>query len=151
MPSLPQAGDAHALADVEVDIVVARPAAARRRARRATPVPERGRAAADERGNAELKRLRQAEVRRQRAGGQAERDHQQVEGSGGELGGDGDAGGDPPHACIGEIHRRLPSATHGASVGARRVRSVTSAQRIERGPRPYTARFPNRLAEGRRC
>ena len=55
---------------------------------------------------AEILRSMQAQIT-------AERDHEQVEGSGRQLGRDRDAGGDPPHTGIREIHRCLRWIAHG--------------------------------------
>ena len=61
--------------------------------------PERGRAGAYDRPGHHLRGQGEAEVRRDRGGGQAEGHHQKVEGAGAELGGDGDSRRDPPPGC----------------------------------------------------
>jgi hypothetical protein len=88
-----------ALADVEIDVaVLVRRAVAAALAAAISP-PERGRAGAYDRPGHHLRGQGEAEVRRDRGGGQAEGHHQKVEGAGAELGGDGDSRRDPPPGC----------------------------------------------------
>ena len=87
----------------------ARPRAARRQCQATVAPPPTSAATTSCSGSAE------PEVGGDRAGDQAERDHQQVERPGAELGGDGDAGRDPPDACDSErsiAHLRSVVAAH---------------------------------------
>ena len=103
MPSAVPGVDVDALADVEVDVAVRLRPASARGSRGALPVPaapsrRRRRAPPTTSCAAEPS----AEVRGDRRGRQAERDHQQVERAGGELGGDGDARRHPPERSTAE-------------------------------------------------
>ena len=145
--------DVDALADVEVDVAVARRGVRRPARASAVPVPERGRAAADDRRDDELRRrCRRRSARRRAPAARPSAEHQQIERAGGELGRDREAGRHPPArsqadpSSIGATPRRQTAGAR--SVATRRQRDGPTLRAFRsaspRGPPMLRFQFPHR-------
>ena len=112
-------------------------------ARDAAPVPERGRAAADDCRDDQLRPAApRRSGRRARRPPRPMRDHQQVEGPGGELDGDGDAGRRSTTRWHSRGPSRLRSVVRTCQCMGAALRVKRRASNVHGGPRrPYTSRF----------